>query len=251
MAVQPTNTIKSTGPTLIKAGTPTPSRVSSPPMIRTGPVPKQALAKDLESLSDQINKLHSTLSSIGQSIDHFQLADNQDQIVGILGSEVYQGQYVTNWLRELHIGGSPFAAQLNADGNGNLSLVNATITLTTSAGTITLDPTVPKIVVQSPAGTITIDASGPDILITNTANPATLELQSNPTQMLIKDFAGATVAQIGVDGAGHGVIVLNGPIINNPNLGTTFTGTATVRNAAGTGTSSFVIVNGIISSYTP
>lgn len=246
-----TASIVSSGPTLITKGTPSPSRVSSPPMIRTGPVPKQALAKDLESLSNQINQLHSTLSNIGPSIQHLLLHDEQGEVVGILGSEVYQGQYITNWFKSIILGGDPLHPDFIADETGALSITNATITLTSSAGTIVLDPTGPKITVTSPAGTILIDASGPDILITNTSNPASLEIQSNPTQLLIKDFAGATVAQIGVDGAGHGVIILNGPIINNPSFGTAFTGVATVRNAAGTGTSAFTFTNGILTSYAP
>lgn len=251
MAVQKTNSIQATGPTIIPSGTPTPSRVTSPPQIRSGKIPATALAKDLDSLSSQINSIHRTLSSVAQTIQHFLLQDNNGNLVGILGSEVVQGQFITNWLQELHIGGTPFAPQFNADSSGNISLNNAEITLTSSAGSIVFDPTVPKITVTSPAGQIVIDATGPDILITNTANAASLELQSNPPQMVVKDHTGATVVQIGVDGSGNGRVILNGPTINNPTNTGTFTGTATVRNAAGTGTSSFTVVSGQITAYAP
>lgn len=246
-----TNSIVAAGPTLIAKGTPSPSRVTSPPQIRSGNIPPQALAKDLDSLSSQINNLHGVLSSIGQTIEHLTLQDQQGNVVGIVGSEVYKGQYITNWFKSITIGGDPLHPDFVADDTGAVSLMNATITLTTSAGTILLDPTGPKITVTSPAGEIQIDASGPDILLTTTANSASLQLTSNPPQMLVRDHLGAVVVRIGVDMSGNGTIVLNGPTINNPNNVGTFTGTATVRNAAGTGTSTFTFVSGQCTAYAP
>ena len=251
MAAPKNTSVQGTGPTLIAKGTQTPSRVVSPPSIRSGKINPQQLAQDVENLSTSVNSIHQTLANSAQTIEHFTLVDQNGKTIGILGSEVYQGQYVTNWLQELHIGGTPFAPALSADGSGNLTINNAMITLTTSAGTIVIDPTGPKITISSTAGTITIEAAGPDITITNTANAASLTLQSNPPAMILKDLTGTIVAKIGVDSAGHGTIILNGPVINNPNFGTAFTGTAVVRNAAGTGTSTFVVANGVITSYTP
>ena len=135
---------------------------------------------------------------------------------------------------------------LRAFADGSLRIVNASISLTSANGAIILDPT------------------GPSIVLTNTANAAEIIIQSSPPAILIKDLAGTTVAELGVDGSGHGVLILNSPALNNVAItGGTMTGvaitggigsttTATVRNAAGTGTSVFTFnANGQLTSYVP
>ena len=135
---------------------------------------------------------------------------------------------------------------LRAFADGSLKINNATISLNSSAGQILLDP------------------SGPDIFLTNTANAAEIIITSNPPAILVKDLAGATVAELGVNSAGHGVLILNSPSLNNVSItggtisGTTIGGgvgsatTATVRNAAGTGTSVLTFnASGQLTNYTP
>lgn len=142
---------------------------------------------------------------------------------------------------------------LRAFADGSLRINNATISLTGSSGNIVLDPTGPSIVLTSPAGQITLDATGPDILLTNTANAASLQLTSNPPALILKDLLGVIVAQIAVNGSGHGTVVLNGPTINNATLTGTggITGSAVMRNAAGTGTSTLTYVNGFVTNWVP
>jgi hypothetical protein len=205
-----TSYIVSSGPTLITRGSPSPSRVTSPPQIRTGKIPPQALAKDLDSLSNNINQLHGVLSSVSQAIEHLTLQDQQGNTVGILGSEVYHGQYIQNWFSTILIGGNPLMPDFAVDTSGNLILNNATITIVATNG-------------------------------------SSLVIQTNPPAMIVKDHTGATVASIGVDSSGNGVVTFAVP----PTISGTFTGTATVRNAAGTGVSTFVFSNGICTSYIP
>ena len=155
---------------------------------------------------------------------------------------------------------------LRAFADGSLKINNATIELTGTDGSIVIDPAGPSIVMTStgsggpfmsltsPAGEVLLDSSGPDILISNSANSATLKAQSNPPALILTDSLGVVVATIGVDGAGHGAVVLNGPTINGGviTVNPTVTTTATVRNAAGTGTSVFAFnANGQLVSYTP
>jgi hypothetical protein len=113
--------------------------------------------------------------------------------------------------------------------DGSLKINNATIQLSSSAGSIVLDPT------------------GPDILFTNTTNAAAIQIGSNPPLILIKDLTGATVAQLGVNSGGHGVLVLNGPIIN----GGTYTGGYTANLTGITATSVINVVSGQITGFTP
>jgi hypothetical protein len=143
---------------------------------------------------------------------------------------------------------------LRAFADGSLKIQNATIELTSSAGSILIDPAGPSVVLTSPDGVMTLTAAGsvgPNILLTNSSNAASLEIQSSPPALILKDLAGIVVATIGVNGTGHGTMVLNGPTINNANFGAVFTGTMTFRNAAGTGTSSCTVANGLVTGYTP
>lgn len=155
---------------------------------------------------------------------------------------------------------------LRAFADGSLKINNATIELTGADGSIVIDPTGPSIEMTStgtggptmsltsPAGEVLLDSSGPDILISNSSNSATLKAQSNPPALILTDSLGVVVATIGVNGAGHGAVVLNGPTINGGTIAVNpaVTTTATVRNAAGTGTSVFSFnANGQLVSYAP
>ena len=67
-----------TSPTLIPQGTPVPSKVTSPDGLRRAKLPfSESLARDMESLSHAVDKLHSVLSSNPPQISQILLRDAQ------------------------------------------------------------------------------------------------------------------------------------------------------------------------------
>lgn len=126
--------------------------------------------------------------------------------------------------------------------DGSLSIRNASITLTAGSSKIVIDPTVPSIDLSSPSGDINLNAATGEIVLTTAANLAKIVIDAFTPQIVLYDSTGTVSATIDSSGT-----------ITANTIGQTgaFSGTATVRNALGTGTSSFVFVDGICASYTP
>lgn len=114
--------------------------------------------------------------------------------------------------------------KLRAFADGSLKIRNATITVTSAAGSILIDPTVPEIVLSS--GTTLAK------IVLNAATPS------------IELFDALGILSVSIDADGN---------VSARSIGQTgaFTGSATVRNAAGTGMSTFVFANGVCTSFTP
>jgi hypothetical protein len=124
----PTN-IHASSPTLIPKGTPVPSKTTSPAQLRTAQVPfSQALAKDIESLSSNVNKLHSVLANNAPSLSRILLTDAQTgEVLAAFGDFLFNGTYFTNYLNEIHVGDplgthNPQQSLFNANTDGSVTV---------------------------------------------------------------------------------------------------------------------------------
>lgn len=141
------------------------------------------------------------------------------------------------------IGASFEDYKLREFADGSLRIKNAAIDLSSANGTIILDPVVPSIDLASPNGEIVLNGATSQIVLTTTANAAKIIIDAAVPS--IKLFNSAGTLSVTIDSNGTvtaGTFTPTGP---------SFTGTATFRNAAGTGTSSLTFVNGFCTAYTP
>ena len=136
------STLKVVGQPLTPSGTPgqakdSPSRVSSPPQIRNWKDPKNpgqplpgagSLARDLQSLSDKINAINTTLSTATPNIQQILIVDQQTgQVIAGIGNITHDGIIYTNWFRELHAGdfiltNNPALSVFNVNLDGSVSI---------------------------------------------------------------------------------------------------------------------------------
>jgi hypothetical protein len=128
MAQQSFSNVHATGPPLI-TNKPVPSRVSSPAAIRSAFSNENwamSLAKDMESLSRNVDSLHSALTQ-NQSVNSILVTNNQGQVVAAIGNVVNGGEYFTNWFSEIHVGDplltkDPRNALFNANLDGSVTI---------------------------------------------------------------------------------------------------------------------------------
>ena len=118
--------LKANGPPLIGKGTAVPSRASSPEMIRQWKMPgSEALAKDIQKLSGNVDSLSQSLSSTDQSIKKIQLTNAAGELVAAVGDFIYGGKTYTNYFSEIHAGDplqkhDPSHALFNANTDGSV-----------------------------------------------------------------------------------------------------------------------------------
>ncbi len=171
-------------------------------------------------------------------------------------------QYFAGMLAETIAIGTSFPNyKLRAFPDGSLRIRNANIELDSAGNTIVLDPTGPKIVLTSASGAvISLNAATSIIDLTSSTGEIKLDALTNQIVMtttsnsakIVLDAAVPSIKMFDSTGALSVTIDSNGTITARTVGSTTgFSGTATVRNAAGTGTSSFTVVNGVIQAFTP
>ena len=132
--------------------------------------------------------------------------------------------------------------KLRAFADGSLKIKNAQITLTSAAGSIVLDPSGPTITLSSPSGNIVLNATTGQIVLNTPLSLAEIVIETSGPDIKMYNSSGVLSVLINSNGT-----------ITAADITSTsgFTGTAVVRNSAGTGTSSFVFSGGICTSYTP
>lgn len=193
--------------------------------------------------------------------DTFTMTDLQGNVINgngaAAGTVTCQRYYAGMLAQSLALGASWSGYRLRFFADGELlinraSIDQSAITNSTFAGSIT--------------GSVTSVGGTAPNTITLTINNGLLNIIGAGTatgsgNIVIDGNMKAASYNVGATAGADGTVSISGLTLNfskgiftsqSGSFGTTgFTGTATVRNAAGTGTSSFVFANGLCSSYTP
>lgn len=133
--------------------------------------------------------------------------------------------------------------KLRAFADGTLIIKNASIVLESGSSEILLDPTIPAITLTSATSNIQLNAATGEITLSQVGTLAEIVLAASTPSITLYDPTGAVSVTIDANGNITARTISTGI--------STFTGTATVRNAAGTGVSTFTFVNGVCETYAP
>lgn len=133
--------------------------------------------------------------------------------------------------------------KLRAFADGTLIIKNASIVLESGSSEILLDPTIPAITLTSATSNIQLNAATGEITLSQVGTLAEIVLAASTPSITLYDPTGAVSVTIDANGNITARTISTGI--------STFTGTAVVRNSAGTGVSTFTFVNGVCETYAP
>ena len=95
----------------------------------------------LNTLQNAINDIYQQMTQT-PTLEELTVVDPSGAMIGWIGDQVFNGVvYEGGWFKQLYIGGSdPSAAVISTDINGNVSIVGASIVVTSGNVTVTIDP---------------------------------------------------------------------------------------------------------------